>query len=302
MNSTLDEPLVITGGGNQLVATSNGEKVCVTVPVTHTLTCEGSDASEDGTGRGNPIVEEGTGVRRLTPLECERLQGFPDGWTKYGTSCRSEIVISCQDLNALWPDVFAKMPPVGSASCITSDLQNMEVWICRPVAINLSRSAEFVTGWLEKVEVGLKDYVDGTTSPKKDTAIHSKLNVISNYEESSASEGHGTIGQSLNLHLAESSCQVRLSTISTWMHAMTSLETCTSVATGPSMDEFTLLWKTQQRSFSAEDYCVLRVVNILQSSDSARYRMLGNAVAVPVVEWIAKRLVEVDEQENAGLV
>ena len=23
-------------------------------------------------------------IRRLTPVECERLQGFPDGWTKYG--------------------------------------------------------------------------------------------------------------------------------------------------------------------------------------------------------------------------
>jgi len=23
-------------------------------------------------------------IRRLTPIECERLQGFPDGWTKYG--------------------------------------------------------------------------------------------------------------------------------------------------------------------------------------------------------------------------
>jgi len=22
------------------------------------------------------------GIRRLTPLECERLQGFPDGWTE----------------------------------------------------------------------------------------------------------------------------------------------------------------------------------------------------------------------------
>jgi site-specific DNA-cytosine methylase len=22
-------------------------------------------------------------IRRLTPTECERLQGFPDGWTKY---------------------------------------------------------------------------------------------------------------------------------------------------------------------------------------------------------------------------
>jgi DNA (cytosine-5)-methyltransferase 1 len=27
-------------------------------------------------------VMTGTSVRRLTPKECERLQGFPDGWTK----------------------------------------------------------------------------------------------------------------------------------------------------------------------------------------------------------------------------
>lgn len=117
--------------------------VCVTEPVTHTLTAEGFDASEDGTGRGTPIIVHGTqdpcvgdiafalgrndgqenvllepvamairtaqtganghgcafehahtldgangqavsynaGVRRLLPVECERLQGFPDGWT-----------------------------------------------------------------------------------------------------------------------------------------------------------------------------------------------------------------------------
>jgi DNA (cytosine-5)-methyltransferase 1 len=29
-------------------------------------------------------VKTGKTVRRLTPLECERLQGYPDGWTKYG--------------------------------------------------------------------------------------------------------------------------------------------------------------------------------------------------------------------------
>lgn len=85
--------------------------------VTHTLTAEGHDASEDGTGRGTPVVASygiagntigrqpgnggnGTGfceelsytltrsdqhgvahdmqVRRLMPVECERLQGFPD--------------------------------------------------------------------------------------------------------------------------------------------------------------------------------------------------------------------------------
>jgi len=33
-------------------------------------------------------------------------------------------------------------------------------------------------------------------------------------------------------------------------------------------------------------------------SDSARYRMLGNAVAVPVVEWIARRIVEVENERS----
>lgn len=29
-------------------------------------------------------VSDGFRIRRLTPVECERLQGFPDNWTKYG--------------------------------------------------------------------------------------------------------------------------------------------------------------------------------------------------------------------------
>lgn len=83
--------------------------------VAHTLRASGFDASEDGTGRGTPLVptlltmregKDGGGkgplisedqsltlatansqtlfsasVRRLTPTECERLMGWPDGWT-----------------------------------------------------------------------------------------------------------------------------------------------------------------------------------------------------------------------------
>jgi len=86
--------------------------VCITGDITHTLKAEGFDASQDGTGRGQPIVvmrESGPGfwsqdtvsgtlrcggdlessaaihqnmaVRRLMPVEAERLQGFPDGWS-----------------------------------------------------------------------------------------------------------------------------------------------------------------------------------------------------------------------------
>ena len=29
-------------------------------------------------------ISDGVHIRRLTPLECERLQGFPDGWTAEG--------------------------------------------------------------------------------------------------------------------------------------------------------------------------------------------------------------------------
>ncbi len=90
--------------------------------VAHTLRADGFDASEDGTGRGTPLVpvafdckasgqagfgvgeiastmrsmghadshqnggghlavQQGMQVRRLTPRECERLQGAPDDWT-----------------------------------------------------------------------------------------------------------------------------------------------------------------------------------------------------------------------------
>ena len=85
--------------------------------VAHSLRADGFDASEDGTGRGTPLVPIAfdttqvtskenrsnpkagdpcrtlsqqshppsiatpSAVRRLTPLECERLQGFPEGHT-----------------------------------------------------------------------------------------------------------------------------------------------------------------------------------------------------------------------------
>lgn len=134
-------------GNSQDYETTTMVAQCVTGDVTHTLRAEGFDASEDGTGRGNPIIafsakdyggdamtdlaptlragghsgshanagvmpavafgwqnssSQGasvsehvaptldksktpavltSAVRRLTPKECERLQGFPDGYT-----------------------------------------------------------------------------------------------------------------------------------------------------------------------------------------------------------------------------
>lgn len=100
----------------------NGQDAYTNHLIAHSLRGEGFDASEDGTGRGTPIipvafdckasgqngfgvgevmstlrsmghknshsnagghaaVQYGSAVRRLTPRECERLQGFPDDYT-----------------------------------------------------------------------------------------------------------------------------------------------------------------------------------------------------------------------------
>jgi DNA (cytosine-5)-methyltransferase 1 len=96
--------------------------------VTHSLRGEGFDASEDGTGRGTQLVSvafaqnqrdevrlmeiagalaaepgakqqtylhQAMQVRRLTPVECERLQGFPDNYT--AIPWRKKPIEDCPD-------------------------------------------------------------------------------------------------------------------------------------------------------------------------------------------------------------
>jgi DNA (cytosine-5)-methyltransferase 1 len=61
--------------------------VCLTGTVTHALTTRCAAAEEDGTGLGSPLIApDETIVRRLTEMECERLQGYPDNWTDNQTA------------------------------------------------------------------------------------------------------------------------------------------------------------------------------------------------------------------------
>ena len=75
-------------GGNQVPLTY--QKVAGTLsPGAHAGSYNGQDAYNDmlicSAERPDAYESAPTGiVRRLTPLECERLQGFPDGWTDIG--------------------------------------------------------------------------------------------------------------------------------------------------------------------------------------------------------------------------
>lgn len=49
--------------------------------------------SRTGTSWGTNKPQSARSIRRLTPIECERLQGFPDNWTKYGIDKNGEEVL-----------------------------------------------------------------------------------------------------------------------------------------------------------------------------------------------------------------
>jgi len=54
-----------------------------TSPQIHTLDTI-RERKKDALGRNMPVHRLRHGIRKLTPIECERLQGFPDNWTQYG--------------------------------------------------------------------------------------------------------------------------------------------------------------------------------------------------------------------------
>ena len=83
------DPITSTGHTHALTSTGGG---VMTEPLSFAenqrgeLT-ESSTAALDGgggkPGQGYPAIREGVQVRRLTPVECERLMGWPDDHTRW---------------------------------------------------------------------------------------------------------------------------------------------------------------------------------------------------------------------------
>ena len=75
------------------------QQVWSVMQATQATACEVADTLSVGanqtTGRPGDIASHGMQVRRLTPMECERLQGFPDGYT--AIPWRGKPVDECPD-------------------------------------------------------------------------------------------------------------------------------------------------------------------------------------------------------------
>jgi DNA (cytosine-5)-methyltransferase 1 len=76
-----DPAPTVTAGDHHAVASLDCRNLNESAELSGTLAAKGTGGYS--LNFQNP-VRNGYTVRRLTPTECERLQGFPDGWTAYG--------------------------------------------------------------------------------------------------------------------------------------------------------------------------------------------------------------------------
>ena len=101
-----------------------------------TLTEDKSVTLVNGTnpGRHNGVVEPSYTVRRLTPTECARLQGFPDWWcSELGTENPTDEEI------AFWTDVFETHRNICGTSSKPKSEKQIIKWLNNPY----SDSAEY---------------------------------------------------------------------------------------------------------------------------------------------------------------
>ncbi|MFI5698387.1 DNA cytosine methyltransferase [Kribbella sp. NPDC051586] len=68
------------GRGDRADDTAGGRLTTWAPAYSHSLVSHGGNDKQDPS-MVTYVVQSHTGPRRLTPLECERLQGFPDDWT-----------------------------------------------------------------------------------------------------------------------------------------------------------------------------------------------------------------------------
>ncbi len=78
-------------GMNLIVQIPRGKNKGGLFDISPTITCNSFEQnnflcflSEHSYGTGNDNIPYIKNIRKLTEIECERLQGFPDDWTKYG--------------------------------------------------------------------------------------------------------------------------------------------------------------------------------------------------------------------------
>jgi hypothetical protein len=231
--------------------------------VAATLTRDGTGV-EDGTG---PRVMSGMSVRRLTPRECARLQGFPDDYLELEYA-NAEEAHAAQVLHELWREAgaFARegWRPGIVASLLTPEVLLLSGvyggWLSWEMASRCASRRGTLPGsdaWPEGFLLSLRDCEEARPTPHRRESFEQLARELDRPLSILPLE-RAQAGEVLRSHRM-------------WPQAQA---------------EWPLRYALAKSAGRA-------------NVDGPRYRALGNSMAVPVMRWIGKRI-QMVEDATAG--
>lgn len=234
----------------------------------------------DGANTGG--VKQGTKIRRLTPIECERLQGFPDNWTEVTKSSIMEI---CVNIN---PVIENLLPRLDTVSCTISVGKDMEHQI---YSLKKSLPVTFVIDGLL-----LENFATNIIKAGNAMVIHynpkeiSQINTKTQQNHIDEKMGEKSIYKLWKIILGENLSKEKLSTILTSIKEIMTSPIFSSVNQEQNIIGYIILSNSQEQNYTKGRRYSLMVINTKSlMSDTQRYKQLGNAVTVNVVYEIMKR-------------
>ena len=255
-------------------------------------------------------ILRGSRIRRLTPLETERLQGFPDKFTELGIDnnyhirynkssnnkldiCKQSTIKKLNSKNAQWKVVKENKLPISvTASCTIKDGNEQEKQILLKGLLKEIKSVNIVITKLEKsgqweCVINIIKCGDYTEMPSMwkikevDQAVEDTLEIL---QENQSTE---LLWKSIS---EENSNQVKYLTI--LMELRPIIESVIyTFAQGLSMQLSINNLNVLSQNLLTARILSLRTESTVKISDSSRYKCLGNAVTVNVIQAIMEKLI-----------
>ena len=241
-------------------------------------------------------VSDGMNIRRLTPTECERLQGFPEGWTLY-----RKVYKLVKLYGNIWKDVQLK--DVEDQFVIRD--QNYVLNITKggkdgeTPTLSIQAKEEMEENVVLRGVIEIHTVEDGVcdiTNLGKDMVMLYKAKGTPNYEEITNQNlikekmEEQSIFPLWKITLEEKLKKEKLSTILTLIKKTILSKTFTCVKTGKPITNAIIVWKRLEQNSLEEESLNLRMENTLLNSDTQRYKMMGNAVTVNVTKAIGDKI------------
>lgn len=287
---TIRVGIIGKGGQGQRIYSPEGKSVALS-------------ALGGGQGAKTGLYDINYQIRKLTPVECERLQTLPDNYTKYLDIKKYNMYIGqeiknggikCLKKYVKLRDAQEKPELINTGNSvfyITKDLFDMEVLSYLKKSLNQKKNVNIVIERLGKKEAEPEECVIDITKIGYDTeTLYSQIKNILNLESMGITNQINiklpTTGKYMKIILEESSKKMKLFIILILIKLITVLEIYIYVEHEVNIYFCIDNLKILQENFIELELSDLKMESIILNSDTQRYKMLGNGWTVDVIAHI----------------